>query len=147
MIQNLDRVSIVDSSLSESKTFFQSIGFALEDEADLQGDWISAMVGLEDVHARYAKLSLSGSNTKVELMEYVTPPSGSDADMSKANQLGLRHIAFEVADIDAMAERLRELGVELLSDVQTYEPTGKKLVYFKGPDDILMELAQYPACR
>lgn len=76
-------------------------------------------------------------------MEYASPASGRDPEMGKANQLGFRHIAFEVADIDAAVERLKSRGTELLSDVQTYEPTGKRMVYFYGPDNVLLELAQY----
>jgi catechol 2,3-dioxygenase-like lactoylglutathione lyase family enzyme len=39
---------------------------------------------------------------------------------------------------------LAEFGVLFLSPVRTWEKTGKRLVYFHGPDGILMELAQYP---
>ena len=132
------------SSLRETRDFFLECGFELEDEADLEGDWISSIVDLENVRARYAKLSLAGGMTKVELIQYFSPPSGRDPDMAKSNQLGYRHIAFEVDDIDAVVEQLRFRGIELISEVQTYEVTGKKLIYFYGPDKILLELAEYP---
>ena len=144
MFSSLDHISIVVSSLAETRDFFIDCGFSLEDEADLEGDWISAIVGLENVHARYAKLSLASGSTKVELIQYFTPPSGRDSDMAKSNQLGYRHIALEVNDIDAVVEKLKSRGIEMLSDAQTYEATGKKLVYFYGPDKILLELAEYP---
>ena len=144
MFSKLDHISIVVSSLAETKGFFIDCGFVLEDEADLEGDWISAIVGLENVRARYAKLSLGSGRTKVELIQYFTPPSGRDPEMAKSNQLGYRHIAFEVEDIDAVAETLKSRGIETLSEVQTYDVTGKKLIYFYGPDQILLELAEYP---
>ena len=146
MFTHIDHINIVVSCLNEAKAFFQECGFALEDEADLEGDWISAIVGLPGVRARYAKLSLSGSRTKLELMEYASPPSQRDPDMSKANQLGYRHIAFEVADIVSVVDKLTSRGIEMLSEIQTYEATGKKLVYFYGPDKILLELAEDPKC-
>ena len=143
MFLNLDHISIVVSNLAETRDFFVNFGFALEDEADLEGDWISAIVGLDNVRARYAKLSLPGSHTRLELIEYFSPLSGQDPDRSKANQLGYRHIALEVDDIEAVVEKLSFRGIKMLSDVQIYEQTGKKLIYFYGPDNILLELAEY----
>jgi glyoxylase I family protein len=56
----------------------------------------------------------------------------------------LRHLAFAVTDIDATVARLAEHGVTFLSPVQTWQHTGKRLVYCYGPDGILLELAEYP---
>jgi catechol 2,3-dioxygenase-like lactoylglutathione lyase family enzyme len=86
---------------------------------------------------------LPGSETAIELLEYRHPSSDRDPDMGKANQLGFRHLAFAVSDIEATVRKLRQMDVEFLSDIQTYEKTGKRLVYFYGPDGILLELAQY----
>ena len=38
---------------------------------------------------------------------------------------------------------LQKKGIEFISSIQTYAKTGKRLVYFHGPDGILLELAQY----
>ncbi|MBT6230351.1 MAG: VOC family protein, partial [Candidatus Scalindua sp.] len=61
----------------------------------------------------------------------------------KANQIGFRHIAFEVDNIDDEVSRLKDKGLKFLSAVHTYPKTGKQLVYLWGPDRILLELAQY----
>jgi catechol 2,3-dioxygenase-like lactoylglutathione lyase family enzyme len=37
-------------------------------------------------------------------------------------------------------------GIVPLSAVREYAPGNKRLVYFKGPEDILLELAQYGDC-
>ena len=144
MIVNLDHVNIVVRDLAEATEFFLALGFALEDQADLDGDWISSIVGLENVRARYAKLALPGGGAKVELMQYFAPPSGRDPAMAKANQLGYRHIALEVDDIDTAVSQLRQRGVKMVGQIEAYPVTGKKLVYFYGPDDILLELTEYP---
>ena len=143
MLKTLDHVNIVVSDLQQAKSFFTAIGFRVEHEGDLRGDWVSKIVGLKNVEARYAQLSLHESRTKLELIEYVSPPSEHVSSKDKANQLGFRHMAFEVENIDTAVSKLTELGVEFLSPVQTYEPTSKRLVYFYGPDGILLELAQY----
>jgi hypothetical protein len=39
---------------------------------------------------------------------------------------------------------LKGEGIDFWGEVQTYPETGKKLVYFNGPDGIILELAEYP---
>jgi catechol 2,3-dioxygenase-like lactoylglutathione lyase family enzyme len=145
MTVKMDHVNIVVSDLEKAKRFFVRLGFQEMDSSDLSGQWISATVGLEDVEARYVALTLPGSDTNLELIEYRSPKSGRDPSLGKANQVGLRHLAFAVDDIEKEVRKLTEAGITFLSAVQRYPKTGKKLVYFHGPDGILLELAEYPA--
>ncbi len=143
MVKKLDHISIVVSDLERAKAFFTQFGFSVKDEARLAGEWLSALIGLENVHARYAQLSSLASTTNLELIQYISPPSERDPQMSKANQIGFRHIAFEVDNIDEVVQALKSKGIEFLSPIQTYGKTGKKIVYLLGPDGIILELAQY----
>lgn len=143
MLKRLDHINIVVTDISEAKEFFLNLGFEEGDSSTLSGEWISAIVGLDGVDASYVSLYLPGSETAIELLEYRHPASHRDPDMGKANQLGFRHLAFAVSDIEATVRKLRQMDVEFLSDIRTYEKTGKRLVYFYGPDGILLELAQY----
>jgi catechol 2,3-dioxygenase-like lactoylglutathione lyase family enzyme len=144
MIKRLDHLNIVVSDLQRASAFFTLLGFRSSDPAALSGEWISSIVGLKDVQARYVILSHPGSDATIELLEYQNPSSERDADLDKANQIGYRHIAFEVDDIEMEVERLKKSGVKFISDVKVYEKTGKKLAYLYGPEGILLELAQYP---
>ncbi len=135
---------MVVSDLGEAKSFFIQLGFTVGDESELSGEWISSIVALPNVRARYATLKLPRTETNLELIEYASPPSERDPDMGKANQMGFRHIAFEVENIDEIVQDLKDKGIKFISSVQTYPKTGKRLVYFWGPDGILLELAQYP---
>ena len=143
MLKKINHVNIVVSNLEETKAFFIQLGFDVGDESELSGEWISSIVGLSDVNARYVTLSLPGTETNLELIEYTSPPSEKDPNMDKANQIGFRHIAFEVNNIDNEVHRLKEKGIKFLSVIHTYPKTGKRLVYLWGPDRILLELAQY----
>lgn len=143
MLKKIDHVNIVVNNLDETKAFFVQLGFEVGDESELSGEWISSIVSLHDVNARYATLSLPGTETKLELIEYTSPPSEKDPNMHKANQIGYRHIAFEVDDIEEEVRRLKEMGIKFLSQIHTYPKTGKRLVYLLGPEMILLELAQY----
>lgn len=144
MLNTIDHVNVVVSDLDEAKTFFTQLGFSVGNEGNLEGEWISAIVGMKDVKARYVTLSLGGAGTNLELIQYYTPASEKDQKMNKSNQLGFRHIAFQVEDLEKTVQDLKEKGVTFLSPIQTYPKTGKRLVYFYGPDGILLELTQYP---
>jgi catechol 2,3-dioxygenase-like lactoylglutathione lyase family enzyme len=73
-----------------------------------------------------------------------TGDAGADPQLGRADRIGLRHLAFAVTDIDATVVDLATHGVKFLSPVQTWQHTGKRLVYCYGPDGILLELAEYP---
>ncbi len=143
MLKKIDHVNVVISNLDIAKEFFTQLGFEVGDESELAGEWISLIVGLQDVKAKYVTLSLPGSSTKLELIEYVSPPSGQDKHIGKANMIGVRHIAFEVDNIEELVQSLRSKGVKFINSIQTYPTTGKRLIYLYGPDGILLELAQY----
>ena len=58
-------------------------------------------------------------------------------------QLGNRHLAFYVDDVDAMAARLREAGVEFT--IEPRDATGDvRLAYFKDLEGTLLELLSGP---
>ncbi len=143
MIKKINHVNIVVSDLKETKAFFLQLGFKVGDESGLSGEWISSIVGLPKVNARYVTLSLPGTETNLELIKYASPQSERDPKMDKANQIGFRHIAFEVDNIEDEVCRMKDKGIKFLSEIQTYPKTGKRLVYLWGPDSILLELAQY----
>ncbi len=143
MLKKIDHVNVVVSNLDKAKEFFTQLGFLVGDESELEGEWISEIVGLKDAKARYVTLTLPDSGTKLELIEYFSPPSDKDPKMSMANQMGFRHIAFEVKDIEVTVQNMKDKGIKFIGPIQTYPKTGKRLVYFRGPDGILLELAQY----
>ncbi len=144
MIKTLDHINIVVSDLQKAKTFFLHLGFKEGISSRLSGERFTRVTGLPHIDAEFLSLSLPGSTTNIELIQYFSPTGGRDPELGKANQLGFRHIAFAVDDIEAEVDRLKAKGVKFRSTIQVWEKTGKKLVYFYGPDGILMEFAQYP---
>lgn len=72
--------------------------------------------------------SLAGSNTIIELIEYQNPPSDKNTKIGKADQIGFRHFAFAVKDIESEMYHLKQKGVEFLSDMQVCDCIGKKMV-------------------
>ena len=58
-----------------------------------------------------------------------------------ANAPGMRHLAFAVEDIDAVLARLQDRGAELVGELGRYRDS-YRLCYVRGPDGIIVELAQ-----
>ena len=86
---------------------------------------------------------LSGPGTSVGLREAQSDPRPYDR-----YAVGLHHLAFEAdsrAQVDELAEWLREQGVELESEPQeyTYIP-GYYAVFFYDPDGIKLEIVHVP---
>ena len=70
MIKHIDHINIVVSDLETSVSFFtEHLDFQVYKRDDLQGDWISKVVGLEHVKATYVQLILPGSETTLELIQ------------------------------------------------------------------------------
>jgi hypothetical protein len=114
-------------------------------ERELSGDWLDKTVGLEDVRARFISMKIPGAETVIELLAYDNPIGSADPKIGSANQIGFRHIAFRVDDIAKWYEKLQVLKIDCYSEVQEVRNyLGKKILYFKGPENIILELAEYP---
>ena len=70
------------------------------------------------------------------------PPGSSDErSVAELNRLGLEHFGFDVEDLEAEMERLTAQGIRVVLPI-TDTPTGSRLSYIEGPDDVLIELVQ-----
>jgi len=81
--------------------------------------------------------------TKIELLEATKPESPIAKFIEKKGE-GIHHIAFEVADILAEMERLKNEGFVLLNEIPK-KGADSKLVCFlhpKGTNSVLIELCQ-----
>lgn len=141
-IKRIDHINVVVSNLKEAKEFFLAFGFTIIKQDTLEGEWIDKITNLKDVKAEYVALSIPGQATNLELVQYISPNGSLDPNMSKPNQLGFRHLAFAVDDLEGLVKELKVKNITFLSDIQSYG-TGKKLCYFLGPEGIILELAEY----
>ncbi|MDY0161948.1 VOC family protein [Desulfobotulus sp.] len=143
MIQCIDHLNIVVTDLQKSKAFFEVLGFQAALSSDLDGVFLEKVTGLGGLGARFVAMQHESGAMRIELLEYA-PAKIANGQIGMANEVGFRHLAFQVENIEKTVDALKALGVVFLSPVQTWEKTGKRLVYFWGPDGILMELCQYP---
>ena len=143
MLRKIDHINIVVNDLYAAKKFFTELGFQVLHEGDLTGVWIDKVTGLENVKAEYCALGLTQDQTNLELIHYDSPKEEFAISKETPNKPGLRHLAFEVADIKAFVRKLKKKGYTFFSEIQIYEPSDKKLCYFYGPEGIILELAEY----
>jgi catechol 2,3-dioxygenase-like lactoylglutathione lyase family enzyme len=145
----VNHLNIVVADMERSLAFYVGLlGLRVTYEVELTGQWIEQVAGLPDVSARCVFVQPSGGGARFELLEYRTPPGISLPDDSITNTIGLRHVAFEVEDLDGLYQRLRDAGVRFVSPPVTVPFTvvgniRKRLCYCHDPDGVLVEIADY----
>ena len=101
-----------------------------------------AILGLEIIEETYRAarqsykldLALNGKYI-IELFSFPNPPKRP----SRPEAQGLRHLAFEVNNIEEAIASLKEKGI-LVEPIRTDELTGKRFTFFSDPDDLPLEL-------
>lgn len=118
-LNKVHHIAIICSDYEVSKAFYTKIlGLKLEQE-----------IFRKERQSYKADLSLNGEYI-LELFSFPSPP----ARLSRPEATGLRHLAFEVEDIEKEVKELSKLGV-LAELIRIDESTGKKFTFFSDPDD------------
>ena len=111
-IKRMDHVGIVVEDLADAVAFFAELGLELEGEAQVEGDWVDRVVGLEGVRAQIAMLQTpDGHGRPGAARSSYTPASDGDHQRAAANTLGIRHVSFAVEDIDRPSSPASALAV------------------------------------
>lgn len=137
----MEHVGIVVEDLPAAVDFFVELGMELRGEGSVGGEWVDRIVGLEGVECDTAMLRTPDGNGRIELVKFDSPPADLADRGAPANALGLRHLAFEVEDIEGAIARLRPHGAELVGEVVSYRDV-YLLCYLRGPAGMIIELAQ-----
>ena len=124
MIKGVHHIAIICSDYSKSKKFYtETLGLKVVKEV------------FREQRNSY-KLDLEvGGKYQIELFSFPSPPprpSGPEA-------AGLRHLAFEVENIDLAVKELNLRGVETEA-IRIDEFTGRKFTFFADPDGLPLEL-------
>ncbi len=145
-VSRIDHVGITTSDLDRSLHFYVDLlGLRLLSRNLLSGPDLAALLGFEAAAIDNADLD-SGDGRVLELMQYVQPAATRVAYQS--SDAPTTHIAFTVADLHAVTERLTEAGVEIISrrPLQIHDPGGAwdgvQCLYIRDPDGVILELVQ-----
>jgi len=124
MLNRIHHTAIICSDYEKSKDFYTNI------------------LGLEILQETYRKerqsykldLLLNGEYI-IELFSFPDPPKR----ISRPEATGLRHIAFEVDDIDVIVEKLLKSNI-IAEPIRIDEITGKRFTFIFDPDNLPVEL-------
>ena len=142
MALRLDNVGIVVEALEPAIEFFRELGLELEGRGMVEGEWAGRVTGLGDQTVEIAMMRTPDGNGRLELSRFIAPQVVADHRNAPVNALGYLRVMFAVDDIDDTLDRLVEHGAHLVSrDVVQYEAS-YRLRYVRGPDGILIGLAQ-----
>jgi len=139
-LKRMDNVLIVVDDLEAVKAFFIELGLELEGEETVEGPMVGKLIGLENVRATLAMLR-TPDGQGIELDKFHTPDAVRFGPVdAPVNTLGLRRVMFAVEDIDAMIERMRGHGAEVIGQMQYGD--SYRLAYIRGPEGIIVALAE-----
>ena len=142
MALRLDNVGIVVEDLEPAIEFFRELGLELEGRGMVEGEWAGSVTGLGDQTVEIAMMRTPDGNGRLELSRFIAPQVVADHRNAPVNSLGYLRVMFAVDDIDDTLDRLVEHGAHLVSrDVVQYE-AAYRLCYVRGPEGILIGLAQ-----
>jgi len=144
----MHHIGITVPDIEEGISFFKAVFGAVEvfrtGAFDVDQDFMENKLGA----ARHSKIRdlvflRCGNGTSVELFEYegeaASPPK-------RSSEVGGVHLCFEVDDVHASANRLREEGVELLDGPNLVESgplAGFNWIYFRAPWGLILEVASF----
>ncbi|MCM3196793.1 catechol 2,3-dioxygenase-like lactoylglutathione lyase family enzyme [Priestia megaterium] len=137
----MDNVSIVVESLDDAISFFEEIGLSLEGRATVEGEWGGRVTGLGSQRVEIAMLVTPDGHSRIELSQFLIPPTISDHRNAPVNALGYLRVMFTVEDIDEMVSRLTRYGAQLVGEVVQYEDS-YRLCYIRGVEGLLIGLAE-----
>jgi len=120
----IHHVAIICYDYERSKSFYTEVlGFSIIKETFR-------------AHRNSYKLDLRvGENQQIELFSFPNPPQR----VNNPEACGLRHLAFEVDNIEQTVLELNSKGVEI-ENIRIDEITGKRFTFFKDPDNLPLEI-------
>ncbi len=124
MFTRIHHIAIICSDYEASKKFYvESLGLTIVKET-------------YRAERQSYKLDLAVNELyQIELFSFPSPP----ARPSRPEARGLRHLAFEVENLEAAIQKLNSEGIET-EPIRIDEITGKRFTFFADPDDLPLEL-------
>jgi glyoxylase I family protein len=140
-------VGICVSDLDRSLRFYcEGLGFELV-ESYTVGTEFGKLMEVEGEIVLQSRF-ITRDGVRLELLRFDQPGFRGPGERRPMNQLGLTHLSVRVADVDAVAARIRELGGKVLEQTRSKlnNPDGSSsdFVYCTDPDGVRIELMRLP---
>lgn len=127
MLNKIHHIAIICSNYEVSKKFYtETLGLTIIRE-----------VYRKERDSYKLDLALNGMYV-IELFSFPTPPKRA----TQPEAAGLRHLAFEVNDIEKTIKELEQKGIKAEA-IRMDELTGKRFSFIFDPDELPIELYEY----
>jgi catechol 2,3-dioxygenase-like lactoylglutathione lyase family enzyme len=140
-IRRFDHVGITVADLDMVSAFFVQLGFEVEGRTFLEGEFLDTVIGMPDSRSELVMLRPPDGGVALELASFTRPDHEPGSPTAMANELGLRSLAFEVEDLDAIIEGLARDGYGLVGGIGEYEHAWR-MASVRGPEGIMVSLAE-----
>jgi catechol 2,3-dioxygenase-like lactoylglutathione lyase family enzyme len=140
-IRRFDHVGITVADLDAVSAFFVALGLEVEGRTFLEGEFLDTVIGIADARTEIVLLRAPDGGAGLELASFIRPDHQPGSPAAMATELGLRSVAFEVDDLQAIVERLAKDGYGLVGGVGEYEDAWR-MASVRGPEGIIVSLAE-----
>jgi catechol 2,3-dioxygenase-like lactoylglutathione lyase family enzyme len=140
-IRRFDHVGITVADLDAVSAFFVELGFEVEGRTFLEGEFLDTVIGIPGSRTEIVMLRPPDGSAGLELARFVRPNHDPGSPAAMANELGLRSVAFEVDDLQAIIERPAKDGFGLVGGIGEYEHVWC-MASVRGPEGIIVSLAE-----
>jgi catechol 2,3-dioxygenase-like lactoylglutathione lyase family enzyme len=134
------------SDLGNAAGYFRdALGLAVSAPIACSGELFEQVTGVPCCVIDICYVTAPGHT--IELLCYSSPADKVSSGLRPCDN-GHLHLCFEVDDIDAVIEAGRRYGFAPVNPVQVVREgprAGRKVIYTKGPDNLIVELMQLPA--
>lgn len=138
-VQRFDHVGITVADLASATAFFVTLGMEVEGTGSVQGEFVETVCGIPGAHCEIVMLRPPGGGSGLELSSFITPDHVPGSPAAMANELGLRNVSFEVADLQAAIYEVAADGYGLIGGIGEYE-NSVRMAYVRGPEGIIVSL-------
>jgi predicted enzyme related to lactoylglutathione lyase len=115
-------------------------------ERDLSGEWLDRLTGIPDVHVTGEHLALPGYEGNLPTLEIFSYNDMDHNNSKVINGIGLGHLAFEVEDVAAVLQKIKEEGGGQVGElIKTEYPNHvtATFVYAKDIEGNIIELQSW----
>lgn len=144
----IDHAGFAVTSIDQAVLFWtEALGFTLERQSEMGGDFLRQVTGVDDAGVKTAIVK-APCGYVVELLEY-TKGRQNGLVPSSAGAIGAAHLALTVTDVRAAIARVEAAGWTAKGSPQPIPGGARKgmlVAYVSGPDNITIEFMQPPAC-
>jgi catechol 2,3-dioxygenase-like lactoylglutathione lyase family enzyme len=137
----LDHVGITVADIDAAAAFFKKIGLEEEGRMFMEGEFVDIVIGIPGSRSEILTLRTPDGGVGIELSCFVRPDAVPGTPNPMSNDLGIRNVAFEVDDLQAVVDVLARAGYGVIGGIGEYEDIWK-MCYVRGPEGIIVALAQ-----